>query len=166
MSHIISRRAMILLAFLGITVTAMAHRYHAALSTIERDASSGAVEIEHRLFMHDLEPVLLQLSDQKVDLDSKDGEALIRRYVESRFAIVDSGAKPLPLQWVGVELDQTYARVYQEMASAPALNELTYVNQLLTEINAQVNTVNLSDGGQQVSLMFTAKVKQLKWPTK
>lgn len=151
-----------LVAFCGVI---LAHQYHAALSNIERD-EHDALEIEHRLFMHDLEPVLLQLNNDKIDLDSAAGEALIRRYIESHFGIESGDGKLITLQWVGLELDQTYATVYQEAAAVPALKTLIYRNQLLAEISTQVNTVNLIDGSERVSLVFQAGRAKSTWPQK
>ncbi len=159
-----NRRALAVFAFFFFALTAWAHRYHAAISTVTRDNDSGTIEIEHRLFMHDLEPILLALHNNELQLDGVDGEAAIRAYVEQHFAVLDAQQQPLALQWVGVELDQTYATIYQELPSAPPLPQLFYRNQLLTEIPTQVNTVNLNDGLLHTSLVFTHSNPLLQWP--
>ncbi len=143
------------LAFLFLIGTAFAHRYHAAISSITRD-NDGHVEIEHRLFMHDLEP-LLKASDHNLEsLEDKYGENLLRIYVESHFRLRDRDGNVLNLQWVGVEWDQTYATIYQESTSAITLTQWQIENRLMMEIPTQVNTVNVHDGHAHHSLVFTS----------
>ncbi len=133
----------------------LAHQYHVAITNIERD-SNGTVEIEHRLFMHDLEPLLLALQNRDLSLDDEHGKAVIRDYVEKRFHIKNASGQALPLQWVGVELDQTYATVYQEFNSTLPSSQWSIENRLLMDIESEVNTVNVFDGPFKQSLVFTA----------
>ncbi|MCG2583686.1 DUF6702 family protein [Massilia sp. TS11] len=144
---------------------AHAHRFHAALTDISFNARSESLEVVHTLMAHDLEQLMLNLYQREVDWSQPEDEALLRRYLEPRFALLGRDGKALPLRWLGIQVDTEALRVYLELPGARLEQIASVRNAILTDFLAdQVNTVNLGSGAAVRSLTFTRQSPTLPLP--
>lgn len=144
---------------LCVAVLSHADRQPGSLSTIKTNASSGNVEIIHRLHNHDAElGVISAHGDRSLTLDKLVGRARLALYVEERFIVAelaaDSIGTPLDLELIGAELDGEFILVYQEFKGVlPA--SFAVRNDILRDIfPEQINHVNIAVGGEVRSLTF------------
>ena len=137
---------------------AHAHRFHAGIAEIAYNAQSGSVEVVHTYMAHDIEALVARLAKRQVDLTSVDDEALLRKYIDERFYLLDGAGKRLPLKWIGISARVDSVVVYQELENTPMSALATLHNAVLTDVLAgQANTVNLRAAGATRSLTFNAK---------
>ena len=132
---------------------ALAHRAHAGLTEIAPDRSGRVLEITHRLFAHDLEPVLFH----KVYNDwaqSPQGVARVGAYSAAHFALTADG-KPLALDYVGAEPEGEFIYIYFTAPFPKGAARLGVADSLLMDVlDDQVNLVNLTLGGKTQSHYF------------
>jgi len=150
----IRHRAVVAVAVLGIVLAASAHREPGSLTTIEWNEASGKTEIVHQLHSHDAELGIGAVLDRP-DLSALDlaGRAYIALYVEERFHIA-GGDGELPLSLIGAELVGDHVLIYQEYAGRLPRNLRIRDDILRDAYPAQINQVNIEDGGATHSLMF------------
>lgn len=122
---------------------AAAHRAHAGLTEIALGPSGNTLEITHRLYAHDLEPVLFH----KVYNDwaqSPQGIARVGAYSAARFALSADG-KPLAMDYVGAEPEGEFVYIYFTAPFPKDAKVLGVRDALLTDVlDDQVNLVNLT----------------------
>lgn len=138
---------------------AQAHDFHAGITDIAYNERTGNTEVVHTLMMHDVDALLTAIAKHPVDLSKPEGERLLRRYLEARFAIEDASKRPLTLQWIGVQADTQNVTVYQELAATQLGPRHAIRNAILSDfLPDQRNTVNLrskvQNQSQTRSLMF------------
>jgi hypothetical protein len=143
-----------------VTAFAFAHRMPGSLSTIKTNASTGIIEIIHRLHIHDAELGMVVLTgERQLTLDQLSGRARLALYVEEQFIIapvVDGKIGPrLPLELIGAELDGDFVLVYQQYAGKlPA--EIAVSDTILSDVfPGQINHVNVATGDEIRSLTFS-----------
>lgn len=148
-------RLAVLAAALAVAGAAYAHRAPGSLTSIEWNEQSGRTEIVHRLHSHDAElgvGSIIDVSDLSVL--SLEGRAYIALYVEERFAIAgDEGV--LQLDLIGAELASDYVLVYQEWPRRLSGSIRVRHDVLRDAFPAQINQVNIEDGGVVRSLAFS-----------
>ena len=143
-----------LLAMALVSSPAVAHRIEAALSVVEVNATSGVLEITHRLYAHDLEHALDLGAVGVGYFETPEGQAAIKAYCERQFLIADGEGKAMPLQFVGAEVSGDLLYVYFE-ADRYRGRDLTLDSNLLQDFTqAQVNQVNVRRDGKTVSARF------------
>jgi hypothetical protein len=155
------RAAGIVLLCIAIAAAAStsAHRSKAALTTIERNPVSGRIEIVHSLHWHDAELGLAQSTGiARLSLTTVESQARLALYVEERFDLADARtSQVLPLELVGAELSGDYVMIYQELA-ADLPGGLAVRHDVLRDVfPEQVNQVNLLQGSEVRSLVFTGQ---------
>ena len=134
--------------------SAVAHRAPGSLTTVEWNDRSGRTEIVHRLHSHDAElGVGTIVGDAALSTLTLGGRAQIALYVEERFAIEQDG-KRLALDLLGAELIADYLLIYQEH-DGQLVGEIRVRDDILRDVfPAQINQVNIDDGGAVRSLAF------------
>jgi hypothetical protein len=143
-------------------VTALAHRMPGSLSTIKPNASTGSIEIVHRLHSHDAELGMAALTGNRLlTLDDLEIRARLALYVEEQFGIarvVDGAIGPrLPLELVGAELEGDFVLVYQEYYGELS-GDIAVRDGILRDVfPEQVNHVNIAITDEVRSLTFSAK---------
>jgi len=149
-------------ATLCVAAFAYADRQPGSLSTIKVGASSGNIEIIHRLHSHDAElGIMTVMNDLSLSIDHLEGQAQLALYVETRFAVAavdgDVIGAPLALDLIGAEVDGDYVLVYQEFAGALPPN-VAVRNDILRDVfPEQVNHVNIAVNQSVHSLTFKDK---------
>ncbi len=134
---------------------ASAHRYHATISSVSFNDRTGSIEVIHQIFSHDVEYILSKYAGQTVQIGAEDMDDMLRAYVENAFALYDKGGAPIPLEWVGAEIDVSNVWVYMERPDAMGLDGVSVRDELMVDLyEDQVNTVNLEQGGELKTLIF------------
>ncbi len=155
---LLAARCMLAAALLCAGVPAVAHRFHIGLAEIGFNPKSGSVEVVHTLMAHDIEALLATLGAREADLTRPEDEALLRKYIESRFYLLGPGKERLPLKWVGMQAGVDSVTVYQELPNAAMAQVAQVHNALLSDLlPRQSNTVNVRIDGEVQSLEFDAK---------
>lgn len=84
------------------------HPFHISVTDIEYDAEARSVEIAQKIFMDDLEDVLVPKEDRLVDLIDKDqkeaNDLLIEAYIQKHFALSING-KPVDYNFLGTQVE-------------------------------------------------------------
>lgn len=147
---------------LCVAAFAYADRQPGSLSTIKIGASTGNVEIIHRLHSHDAElGIMTAMNDVSLSIDHLEGQAQLALYVEAKFLVAavnnEKIGAPLALNLIGAEVDGEYVLVYQEfVGSLP--NTVAVKNDILRDVfPEQVNHVNIAVNQKVHSLTFKDK---------
>lgn len=132
----------LVLAFVLSGGQAQAHKYYAAMTRISWNAETGAIEVVHRFFAHDLERALTRRAGRAVSLsDLETAEPIAAAEIADSFTLTADGA-PLALTFIGIEVDGDYAWAYYEAKATTAPARLAVTNRLLTtQFPEQINTV-------------------------
>ncbi|WP_143824454.1 DUF6702 family protein [Neiella marina] len=143
---------------------AMAHTYHAIRTTMTLNAETGSVEIIHRVFANDLGAVLAAEQNQRLELsESAAHQQWTEQYWQRYFAVLDRHDQPIELTWVGMEIDDHYAWVYQEYHGdiAELLASDIHNGLLMGNFDHQINTVDVVLAEHKSALVFSeAKLRQ------
>lgn len=121
---------------------ARAHKYYAVQTRISFNADTGAIEIVHRFFAHDLERALEIRTGAAISFSEPEAaEAAAGPLIGDSFAVTADGA-PLRLIFVGLEVDGEFVWAYYEATAANPPQRLEVSNRLLTDLfPEQINTV-------------------------
>lgn len=137
--------------------TTWAHPFHVSLAEAEWNAESKKLEIALRLHPTDLEDALSQRAKQRISLETtEDVDSLIRDYLAEAFVVTDTDDTPATLEWVGKEIEVTWAWVYFEIPLQAGPDGVTIRNAVFFELlEDQANLITLRSGKQRHSLTFT-----------
>jgi hypothetical protein len=158
--------ALLASAWLMLPGIASAHRMNSAMSLIEISPTSGKLQVTHRLFAHDLEGALGAGSVDLAWFETSRGKAALRDYCLALFVVQGPNNRPIPLTFVGIELDGATISVYFE-GRRPRVRYLIVDSNFLQEMSeSQVNQVNVRANGRTVSAVFQAgaPARQLALP--
>ena len=154
-------RLLLAAALCGAGASASAHRFHAGLADIVFNQQSGSVEVVHTYMAHDLDALLAAQEGRPIDLTKPEAEALLRKYVEARFYLLDQNQARLPLQWVGITVGIDTVIIYRELPATPLASIARVHDEVLMDVMPrQANTVNITRDGATVSLAFDSTTAQ------
>lgn len=157
------RQIGIALMLLAMTLPALGHEQKAALTRVLFNETSGNLEVMHRLYLHDAEHAARLVFNESVDIiASVESRELFASYVCNRFAITgadeDGTSVPLPLEYVGQELEGRFVWVYQEIPLPADLAELDVFSSVLVDVwPDQSNLINIERDGQIYSLSLSGE---------
>ncbi|MEL7146526.1 MAG: DUF6702 family protein [Bacteroidota bacterium] len=123
------------------------HPFHISVTDIEYDAEAKSVEIAQKIFMDDLEEVLVPEEDRLVDLISKDQKAkndlLIKAYLTKNFTIVING-KPADYQFLGTQVEGDAIWCFMEVPKTRKFKSISVRNTVLMDrFDDQLNLVHV-----------------------
>ena len=156
-----------ILLLLLITVSRLhAHSVHQSTAEVEYNATSKKLEISLTVFVSDLELALVRQVEREISFAKTPVAELdqqIQRYLAKTFAVSDANSKPVPLLWVGRELDAATqassdptVTLYFEAPLPERLKCCTLLDSAFCDFfKDQVNLVHLISGPQNVELRFT-----------
>jgi hypothetical protein len=124
---------------------ASAHRVAEALSVIEFNPRTGAIEIVHTLNLHDLDHVFSKRLGKAVTVGG-DRESLdaVAAHIGEAFALAAPGGAPIPLELAGMEISGGDLVAYYEAPRPDDLEGVTVFNTLLMPgLPGQINQVNV-----------------------
>lgn len=138
---------------------AVAHPFHVTISEAEYNPRTDHLEVALRVKPVDLEEALQARFRKKVKLEKdKRADALIAKYLESVFVVRDAAGKPIPLKWVGKEVEIQRVWLYFEFPLKGKLAGAVLDNRVFLEILPdQINTVTFRRGRAQRTLHFTRR---------
>lgn len=138
---------------------AAAHQQKRAISTIAPNPRTARLEIMHQVPVHDAEHALRAQGVDAPDIIGSDASReAFAAYVARRFVLAVDGKVARP-DYVGSEIAGGSLWVYQELPAPPAGTPITVNSQILTDMwAAQENRVNIGQGAQVTTLIFTAGV--------
>ena len=138
-------------------LAALAHRLPESLTTIRENATTGNVEIVHRLHAHDAEIALSEaLQQPRISLAALEAQAELALYIEQRFQLAEAQTHaPIELTLLGATLEGDYVLVFQETAIKSLPAALAVRNDILRgTFPDQVNRVNLFLRSELRTLVF------------
>jgi hypothetical protein len=149
------RAAVLATVLLACGTAAQAHRFHMGITDISFNAKTGSTEIVHTYMSHDIEALLANLYQRQFDLSDPEDEAVLRKYVEKRFAVLAADKRRLPVRWIGVSVGPQSVIIYQEIDNTPLSSVVAIEDQVLVDfLPDQINTVNLNGPDGVRSLTF------------
>ncbi|MFN3989467.1 MAG: DUF6702 family protein [Erythrobacter sp.] len=146
--------ALVLAPLAGATI-ASAHQQKIAISSIAVNPRTASLEVVHQVPVHDAEHALKRQGIAADIVASADSREAFARYVARRFKL-EAGGKPVPLTYVGSEIEGGNLMVYQEAAKPRSGAMLSVNSQILTDVWArQENRVNIGSGTKVRTFVFT-----------
>jgi len=149
----------ILLIIVGLLIAApsMAHQLKSSVTTVLFNKRINNIELMHRFYLHDTEHAVAHLFKGKVDIISnKIDQQRFAKYVESHVALQTLNGEPLPLNFVGAQVDGKFFWVYQEAPIPVKIAGIKMSNGALRDLwPSQVNMVNVEGQGKIKTLNFT-----------
>ena len=147
------------------SAVAYAHRFHAGITDISMNPTSGNTEIVHTYMAHDIEALLVNLYQRQFDLSDVDDQVLIRKYIEKNFQVFDHKQTALPLKWVGMKVDVNSVIVFQEIEKMTVSSGTQIRQAVLSDFLAeQVNTININTKSGIQTLSFTRSNREQAIP--
>lgn len=136
--------------------TAQAHRFHAGMTDVTQNASTGNVEIVHTYMAHDMEALLAHLSQGPSDLTHPDDEAALRAYMDQHFYVLGADGQRIAVRWVGMSAAADTVVVFQEIEKTQVGTLARIHHAVLADLLPdQLNTVNVVVGGKRKTLTFS-----------
>ena len=149
----------ILLIIVGLLIAApsMAHQLKSSVTTVLFNKRTNNIELMHRFYLHETEHAVAHLFKGKVDIISnKIDQQRFAKYVESHVALQTLNGEPLPLNFVGAQVDGKFFWVYQEAPIPVKIAGIKMSNGALRDLwPSQVNMVNVEGQGKIKTLNFT-----------
>lgn len=149
----------ILLIIVGLLIAApsMAHQLKSSVTTVLFNKRTNNIELMHRFYLHDTEHAVAHLFKGKVDIISnKIDQQRFAKYVESHVVLQTLNGEPLPLNFVGAQVDGKFFWVYQEAPIPVKIAGIKMSNGALRDLwPSQVNMVNVEGQGKIKTLNFT-----------
>ena len=138
--------------------TGTVHDFHSSLAEIHYNAASKSLEVSLRVFSDDLNTALTKANSRTVRVDqTAAADALIKQYLDKRFAFTNAKNARKPIVWVGKEMAVDVTWLYFEVPLNENLNGMRFENSLLCELfEDQVNIVNLNYQNQKRTYLFKA----------
>lgn len=145
----------------AVSAPAFAHQQKAAITKILFNPRTGNIEVMHRFYLHDAEHAVRQIFSKDADiLGSRQTQQDFADYVAARFELIDAVEGPLPLDFIGVELERNFIWVYQETPAKESLKTLGIRHNALRDLwPQQINTVNVEGVGEIKTATFQGTVE-------
>ncbi|MGE3165978.1 MAG: DUF6702 family protein [Planctomycetota bacterium] len=137
---------------------AHAHPYHTSTAHVELDRETQRLQVGLRVAIADLEEALsARLAQTFRVCSSAQVETEVAAYVGANLQFRAPGSEPLPLLWVGKEVDQESAWLYFEVALAE-IDGARLSMTLFHEVHPEhIATVTFVDGERQRTMCFSRK---------
>jgi hypothetical protein len=154
-----------LIALIGVVsapISLNAHELKTALSTVLFNKRAGNIEVVHRFNIHDAEHAVREVFGRSADIvGSAETQDTFADYVVERFTMLDMDGLPLPLEYLGFEVEGKFFWVYQEAPIVDGGGLIIGHNALREIWPDQINTVNVEGRGDIQTLTFTGSAEYL-----
>ena len=157
------------MAFISILLFSWVHPFHLSVTNIYYKEKEKIIQVEHRIFLDDLEEALRDYSGtEKLDIIEDDQEnlnRLITEYLNERLAIVVK-EKTIDLVFIGkeVELDQNVLWCYFEAQKVKKFDAFKVRQSVLLEkFSDQENIVNYDPKGNTLTHRSNKKKEWLEF---
>jgi len=152
--------ALPLTSFTGVEPDKGAHKFYVSVTTVDYAQEEEALQIISRIFIDDLESVLLERYDLKADLgtpgESEEGITYIERYFNSKFTVFVNG-EVRKYTFLGRKYDRDQVICYLEVSGIPeaGLESVGIQNEILMDVfEEQKNLVHLKILGAKKSYVL------------
>ncbi len=143
-------------------VSPSAHELKTALSTVLFSKRTGNIEVVHRFNIHDAEHAVREVFGRNADIiGSMETQDTFADYVVNRFSLLEEDGTPVPLEYLGFEVEGKFFWVYQETSSFEADTLIMSHNALREIWPDQINTVNIEGRGDIQTLTFEGNTEYL-----
>jgi len=147
----------LLLTLLLTTVCAMPHDFHASITQIELNATSGRLEVAVKIFTDDLEAAIQPIGKEPLRLaterESSRSDDLIGDYVTRHLRIKVDGV-PVVLAFIGKDHEADATWCYLESGPVNSFQKLDITNTVLfAQFDDQVNIIHLKKDGKTKAQM-------------
>ena len=132
------------------------HPFHESLAEAYWNPEIRKLEVVVRIHPEDLETAVRRQKGQSIQLEDREAEAEVERYLRRTFRIRSRDQRPVEFEWVGLEINVRSAWVYFEVPLVGRLEGTVIINELLNHVPHQTNTVSIRDRERQASLKFTS----------
>jgi len=131
------------------------HPFYVSITTINHNEQEKRVEVSCRIFYDDLEEALKATYTGKVDLinapNRTELDSLLAAYLRRSFGVAVDG-QPIPLRYLGYEIEDDVAWCYLEASGVPAVTSMTVDNRLLlSQFPTQSNILHVTARGKRRS---------------
>ncbi|GAB0108753.1 hypothetical protein PL71_16130 [Pseudoalteromonas distincta] len=149
-------RFLLIIVCLLVAAPSMAHQLKSSVTTVLFNKRTHNIELMHRFYLHDTEHAVGTLFEGKIDIISnKADQQRFAKYVESHVALQTLSGEPLPLNFVGAQVDGKFFWVYQEAPIPENIEGIKMSNGALRDLwPSQVNMVNVEGKGKIKTLNF------------
>lgn len=131
------------------------HPFYVSITSVDYNDAAHRVEISSRIFYDDLEVALKDGRNLKIDLinptDRPAVDSLMASYFRNYFGLAVNG-KPVPLHYVGYEIDEDVAWCFLEVTDINHVERLQLDNRLLfNQFPKQSNIMHVTVHGKRKS---------------
>ncbi|MBX3256749.1 MAG: hypothetical protein KF862_21615 [Chitinophagaceae bacterium] len=143
------------------------HPYYVSVTEIEYSSTNKEIGIACKIFADDFEQALKEMYQTKIDLYNTKDTSLtgkqIAGYIHKHLQLVADG-KPVPLQYLGFEIEGEAAWCYFSGSSVASFRQLQVFNDLLYEYKKeQVNLMHVKVNGNRKSGRLTSPDNRLSF---
>ncbi len=150
----------ILVLMLPLLAFTSAHKYYVSVTHVNYSAKDDALQMTTRVFIDDLEAVILARYGQTVVLDPNTEPAkangLLQKYLKSKFAVSLNGTA-VTYDYIGKKYDGDVLVFYMEVPKIklPNLTSIEIQNELLTDVfEEQQNIVHFKVNDHKKSMVL------------
>ncbi|WP_318344250.1 DUF6702 family protein [Flagellimonas baculiformis] len=160
MKRKIARMLMLPLAMVLLLSFTAAHKFYVSVTNVAYAEDDGAFQITSRVFIDDLDAVLLERYGIKAKLatpdEAKVADAYIEKYFRAKFAVMFNG-EPAHYNFLGKRYDTDVIICYLEIPNVQLsdIKTMSVQNEVLTDLfDEQKNVVHVKWNGNKKSFVL------------
>lgn len=143
-----------------ITTAFAAHKFYVAVYQLDYISSKKELQITARLFIDDIEKVLEQKYNKKLQLatpqENNSSNELVLKYLQENCNIYING-KSYSLRYVTKEYEDNVLIVYLKCVSVPKIKKIQINNDVLVSLFPQhQNMMHINNNGNKKSMLLSA----------
>lgn len=157
MKHLKKGLLILLLPLLAFTTT---HKFYVSVTNVGYSEKDDALQITTRIFIDDLEAILLERYDITTKLatenESKLADEYLEKYLRKKFQVQING-EPKTYDLIGRKYDNDVCVFYLEIAKIelPSVTSIQIQNEVLTDLfDEQQNVVHFKINGKKKSFVL------------
>ena len=150
----------LLILLLPLLAFTTAHKFYVSVTNVGYSEKDDALQITSRIFIDDLEAILLERYDVIAKLDTENESAVadeyLEKYLRKKFQIEVNG-EPVAYEVIGRKYDADVCIFYIEVANLnfPAVESIQIQNEVLTDLfDEQQNVVHFKINGKKKSFVL------------
>jgi len=149
-----------LMVFFLLTSFTIAHKFYVSVTNINYSEKNDSLQITSRIFIDDLEALLLERYDIDeelgVDKESSLAEEYIKKYLKAKF-VLELNGEIITYNYIGKKYDNDVVIFYLEVSdvSFTSLKTISIQNEVLTDLyEEQKNLVHIKWKGKKKSFVL------------
>ena len=143
------------------------HPFFVSVTQIEQNQQTKTVQVSVRIFFDDFEAALDKRYNTKINIlkpsDRKKVDMLVADYISNHLKIKANG-KPLPLKYLGYEIEEEAAWCFFEADNQETVQSFTIMNNILFEQHpSQINMIHAVVNGKRKSFKLDNPVNSVSF---